>query len=197
MQTKSKTVRLFENEWLEALTRVPVWLPICFWGPVIFYLFAHSVNQVQIRPIEYVWLAIAGVTLWSLSEYLLHRLVFHAAPESGWAKRIVFLMHGVHHDYPNDPERLLMPPVAGIPIALCFWFLFSLILPSGYLHPFFGFFLIGYLLYDYAHYATHHWRLLGRYGRQLTRHHMLHHFSNPDKFFGVSSPFWDRVFGTL
>jgi sterol desaturase/sphingolipid hydroxylase (fatty acid hydroxylase superfamily) len=56
---------------------------------------------------------------------------------------------------------------------------------------------VGYLCYDYIHFATHHFRPRTRVGKFLKQHHMLHHFAEHGSRWGVSSPMWDYVFGTL
>ena len=56
------------------------------------------------------------------TEYLLHRFVFHLEPDSRWGRRLHFIIHGVHHDFPHDPMRLVMPPSVSIPLAIAFWF---------------------------------------------------------------------------
>ena len=61
-----------------------------------------------------------GYVLWTLTEYWLHRVVFHFEPEEGLGARMHWMIHGVHHDHPNDPMRLVMPPSASIPLATVF-----------------------------------------------------------------------------
>ena len=57
-------------------------------------------------------------------------------------------------------------------------------------------FIIGYLAYDMVHYYVHHATPTTRVGRYLRQVHMLHHFRDPEGYFGVSAPYWDVVFGT-
>jgi sterol desaturase/sphingolipid hydroxylase (fatty acid hydroxylase superfamily) len=123
--------------------------------------------------------------------------VFHYEPSSDWGKKIHFLVHGVHHDYPNDSKRLVMPPVVSVPLALLFYGMFVTILGEGYIAPFFAGFLLGYVCYDTIHYATHHAPMKGRLGQWLKHHHILHHYRDNARGFGVSSPTWDIVFGTM
>jgi sterol desaturase/sphingolipid hydroxylase (fatty acid hydroxylase superfamily) len=137
------------------------------------------------------------VVFWSLSEYLLHRFVFHYEPSSGWGQRLHFLIHGVHHDYPNDSKRLVMPPPLAVLLAIPFFVFFRVVLGSG--GVFFGAmsgFFIGYLIYDMIHYAVHHAGFTHPLWIKLKQHHMLHHYQNPELGFGVSSLIWDVVFGT-
>jgi sterol desaturase/sphingolipid hydroxylase (fatty acid hydroxylase superfamily) len=108
-----------------------------------------------------------------------------------------FTIHGVHHDHPNDKMRLVMPPGASIPLALLFAGIFWLIfgLPTGL--PLFAGFLVGYLMYDYTHYYLHHAVPKTDFGKNLREQHMRHHFQDHRYGFGVSTPIWDAVFGTL
>ena len=94
-----------------------------------------------------------------------------------------------------------MPPVVSLPLAALFYGLFYLIcalprLPAWVGPLFFGF-LIGYLAYDMIHYATHHFPMKREPFKFLRRYHMQHHFKTPDQRYGVSSPLWDAVFGTM
>ena len=106
--------------------------------------------------LEIIGLVLAGLALWTLSEYWLHRKLFHWDPDHPIGHRIHFIIHGVHHDHPNDKMRLVMPPGASIPLAALFFGAFWLVfgLPTAY--PLFAGFLIGYLVYDYTHYYLHH-----------------------------------------
>ena len=65
--------------------------------------------------------AIGGYLLWTLAEYWIHRVIFHFEPEEGIGARLHWMVHGVHHDHPNDPLRLVMPPAASVPLALIFY----------------------------------------------------------------------------
>ena len=105
-----------------------------------------------------------------------------------------FIFHGVHHDYPNDSKRLVMPPSVSIPLAFIFYFIFSLILSPSSLYAFFSGFVAGYLVYDISHYAIHHFNFKSAYWKKIKKHHMLHHYSDASKKFGVSSPLWDKIF---
>jgi sterol desaturase/sphingolipid hydroxylase (fatty acid hydroxylase superfamily) len=141
-------------------------------------------------------LFLGGIFFWTLTEYILHRFVFHFHPSSAWGQRLHFLAHGVHHDYPNDSTRLVMPPSVSIPLAVLFYGLFSLLIPGGFLPAYFAGFLFGYVCYDTIHYATHHAPMKGRLGHWLKQHHLRHHYVDDQNGFGVSTPFWDHVFGT-
>ena len=134
--------------------------------------------------------------MWTLFEYWLHRLVFHFEPEEGFGAKLHWMIHGVHHDHPNDPLRLVMPPAASIPLAIIV--VGSIFLVAGSLHgpAVAAGFLLGYLIYDEIHYALHHHVPKSRLGKRLRELHMRHHFQDDEKGFGISAPYWDVVFRT-
>jgi len=132
---------------------------------------------------------------WTFFEYIMHRWAFHMVAESERAKKIVYVMHGNHHHFPRDKERLFMPPVPSLIIASILFSIMYLLM-GQMVFMFFPGFLIGYLLYGSMHYAIHAWAPPFKFLKPLWRNHHLHHYKSDDKGFGVSSSFWDRVFGT-
>jgi sterol desaturase/sphingolipid hydroxylase (fatty acid hydroxylase superfamily) len=139
---------------------------------------------------------LAGYVVWTLFEYWLHRLVFHFEPEQGIGAKLHWMIHGVHHDHPNDPMRLVMPPSVSVPLSLGFYGLFVLAAGTDWGLAIFSGFLAGYLAYDMLHYHTHHHVPRTRLGRKLRELHMRHHFQDHHTGYGVSAPYWDHVFGT-
>ncbi len=123
-------------------------------------------------------LLIGGIAAWSLAEYVLHRYIFHYKATSEFGKRIHFMFHGVHHDYPSDSKRLVMPPSVSVPLALLFFFLFRLIFGPYLMMPFFSGFILGYLFYDISHYAIHHFNMHSKFWLAIKNHHMLHHYQD-------------------
>jgi dihydroceramide fatty acyl 2-hydroxylase len=108
-----------------------------------------------------------------------------------------FVLHGVHHDFPQDADRLVMPLGASIPMGVAFYVAFRLGLGPVLAGPLFVGLGLGYLAYDGTHYAVHHFAQTTRWGKFLRKHHMVHHFADHDGGFGVSTPLWDYVFRTL
>jgi sterol desaturase/sphingolipid hydroxylase (fatty acid hydroxylase superfamily) len=186
--------RMFDNALLDRLSRVHPVVPPLIFGPVIALLFARMADRRGL--LDALGLALAGYVTWTLTEYWMHRVVFHFEPEQGIGARLHWIIHGVHHDHPNDPLRLVMPPSVSVPLALLFYGLFVLVL-GGTVAPAFGAgFLAGYLVYDMTHYHVHHHKPKTRLGRLIRELHMRHHFQDDTRGFGVSAPWWDRVFGT-
>jgi sterol desaturase/sphingolipid hydroxylase (fatty acid hydroxylase superfamily) len=122
--------------------------------------------------------------------------VFHFEPVDGVGARLHWIIHGVHHDHPNDPMRLVMPPSVSVPLAALFYALFFVVLGSPSAPALASGFLAGYLFYDMTHYHVHHHQPRTRLGRRLRESHMRHHFQDDTRGFGVSAPYWDKVFGT-
>ncbi|HET9720563.1 MAG TPA: sterol desaturase family protein [Solirubrobacteraceae bacterium] len=186
--------RMFDNELLDRLSRVhPAVVPILFVPAILTLTVLGMVHGAGGWTV--LWLA-GGYLFWTLTEYWLHRIVFHFEPEHGIGARLHWIIHGVHHDHPNDPMRLVMPPSVSIPLAVLFIWLFSLVFGSPGFLPFGAGFLVGYLLYDMLHYHVHHHRPRTALGKRLRELHMRHHFQDHERGYGVSAPFWDHVFGT-
>ncbi|WP_295654078.1 sterol desaturase family protein [uncultured Mucilaginibacter sp.] len=191
-----ESTRMFKSDLLEALSKVQFFVPLIIYVPVIIYLLYKAIFTVQLGAATIALLMISGLFVWTFVEYILHRFVFHFVPKQKWALRLHFIFHGVHHDYPNDLKRLVLPPSASIPLATGFYFLFNALLPQYYVYAFFPAFIGGYLVYDMTHYAIHHFNFKSGLWKRIKQHHMLHHYQDPTKGYGVSSDLWDRVFGS-
>src|SRR3954453_12014629 len=188
--------RMFENPILEWGSRVHPAVPPLLYLPLIGYLLIRAIGHEDLSVAAVIGVFALGTVAWSLGEYVLHRFVFHFEPDSRWGRRLHFVIHGVHHDFPHDPMRLVMPPSVSIPLAIGFWFLLRAVLGPAWALPAFAGFLMGYLVYDMAHYHMHHHRSKNRLSLALRRYHYRHHFQQSDRGFGVPSPLWDRVFRT-
>jgi sterol desaturase/sphingolipid hydroxylase (fatty acid hydroxylase superfamily) len=195
-KTKYQSIRLFENPFLESLSHVHPITPLILWVPIISYLLSHSIKNSPMPFWHYVILFFCGIFTWTLAEYLIHRFVFHYRASSSFGKRIIYLFHGNHHDDPNDPGRLVMPPVPGLLLFSLIYFPLSLIIYEKYFQPLMAFFLMGYLAYDYVHFATHHFKMKSKWGRYIKTYHLKHHYTQFDERYGVSNPLWDFIFKT-
>ena len=185
---------MFDSPLLDRFTRVHPAVPVVMYLPVILVLFALGADRSGFW--NAVGLVLGGYAVWTLTEYWLHRLVFHWEPDNAFGRRMHFIIHGIHHDHPNDKLRLVMPPAVAIPLAALFYGAFVLIFgDAGF--PIFGGFMLGYLFYDYTHYYVHHFVPKSKFGKQLREAHMRHHFQDHRYGYGVSSPLWDVVFRTL
>lgn len=192
ISNSEESIKMFKSSLFESLSKVHFSVPLFIYIPVIFF-FGYKAFANDIGLAGFALFFLIGLAVWTATEYLLHRFIFHYHPTSEFGKQIHFIVHGVHHDYPRDKKRLVMPPSASIPLATLFYFLFSLFLQQKHLYAFFPGFLFGYLIYDMLHYAMHHYNFKSGIMKKIKQHHMLHHYQNPEKGFGVSSSLWDEI----
>jgi sterol desaturase/sphingolipid hydroxylase (fatty acid hydroxylase superfamily) len=193
--------QLFKNQYLEYLTKTH---PLVIWGlylPIISLMLYYSSARLELNTLRIALTFLAGMLFWSLFEYMIHRFAFHYIAENERAMKIVYIMHGNHHEYPRDKERLFMPPVPSLLIAAIvfstMYFVAGLFDSTYYVFAFFPGFMLGYLIYGSMHYAIHAWNPPFKWMKPLWRNHHLHHYKNTELGFGVSSTLWDHVFGTM
>ncbi|KAL8782807.1 MAG: hypothetical protein Q9213_005086 [Squamulea squamosa] len=190
---------LFGN-FLEPLSKTAWWVIPIFWLPWVSYgsWLAYGGIPSIIQFVAY-WLT--GFGLWSLVEYGLHRGLFHVdkyLPDNRVGITVHFLLHGIHHYLPMDRYRLVMPPTLFVVLAAPFWklahtvfywdwYVATAVFCGG---------IFGYVCYDCTHYFLHHKKIPTAYHRALRSYHIAHHWKDTENGFGVTSRFWDRVFGT-
>ena len=126
----------------------------------------------------------------------MHRFLYHIPATTQRKKKISYTMHGVHHDYPKDKSRLAMPPLLSLIVASVFFIIYRSIL-GDYTFGFLAGFLMAYAGYLAVHYSVHAFRVPNNFLKILWHHHSIHHYREPDRAFGVSSPFWDVIFSTM
>lgn len=196
---KEGQATLFENTFLEILTKAPPALSATLYLIIgLVFLYVAYLQQVMSSIGNGIALFLGAMIFWTFFEYFFHRYINHIDeyfPESELANKIAYTLHGVHHEYPRDTERLIMPPVPGLFILALLYLIFYTILGS-YVYVFMPGFMMGYLIYTYIHLSTHKSNV-PRFLKTQYRHHALHHYKNQEKAFGVSTTFWDRVFGTM
>ncbi len=188
--------KLFKNQYLEFLTKTH---PLVIWGmylPILILLPYYSLEILNYDGLPVFLLFISGMFFWSLTEYILHRFAFHFHAESESGKKLHYILHGNHHEYPRDKERLFMPAAPSLIIASVLFLIMYVVLGKN-VFPFFPGFMFGYLIYGSMHYAIHAWNPPFKWMKPLWRNHHLHHYKNDNMGFGVSSTLWDHVFGTM
>ncbi|MBS1783319.1 MAG: sterol desaturase family protein [Bacteroidetes bacterium] len=187
--------RIFENDLLESLSKTHPLVIYSIYFPIIVFMLYYGASYKEIHPWKEFTLFCLGVLVWSLFEYMMHRYVFHWVAKSPRAKRFVYMMHGVHHEFPRDKERLLMPPIPSLLVA-CLLSISFYFLIGWFTLAFFPGFVFGYILYGSMHYAIHAFSP-PHFLKTLWRNHYLHHYKEEDKGFGVSSVLWDLLFGSV
>lgn len=202
MRATPESPRMFESNFLDFFSRVAWWVVPMIYVPVIVGMliagFMAGASPLWI-PVQFA----LGLVIWTLTEYWLHRTLFHWIPNDGWGAKMHFYIHGVHHDLPKDRYRLVMPPAASVALGVIFFSAYygiSMVL-SPWINPtwvwaLFAGKIAGYLYYDMVHYYVHHNRPRLRYFKKLKAHHMNHHHNKEERKFGVSMMLWDHVFST-
>lgn len=190
------TKTLFENPLLERLTRTHIAVPVTVFVLYSAGLFAWSVIETA-QPVENVaGMFIAGLLSFTLFEYLMHRYLYHMAPSTQKKAELQYKFHGIHHEYPKDKTRLALPPWITVMIyTLILWGLHS-VFGDIFLGYFSGF-LMGYAMYLLVHYSVHAFAPPKNAFKMLWVNHAVHHYKDDNIAFGVSSPLWDYVFGTM
>lgn len=186
---------LFGN-FLEGLSLTPWWVvPVVWLPPNMFIFYVGLVNQPILTALS-LW--ILGLFVWTLLEYILHRFLFHLdhyLPDHPIFLTLHFLLHGVHHYLPMDPNRLVMPPTLFVILAFPFYKLVFKVFPFYMACSGFAGGTLGYIMYDVTHYVLHHSKL-PKYFQEVKTYHLEHHYKNYEMGFGVTSRFWDVIFNT-
>ncbi|GAB3538713.1 sterol desaturase family protein [Pontibacter brevis] len=188
--------QIFENPFLERLTRTHIALPISIFVIFAIGLIYYGITYSFINVIEAVGLFFAGWLLFSLLEYAAHRFIFHMETDTPTKARIQYTFHGNHHEYPKDKERLAMPPIVSVFVSSLLFFVFKLIFGQFVFGVLAGL-LFGYAMYLFVHYAVHAYAPPKNFLKTLWVHHSIHHYKDPSVAYGVSSPLWDYILGTM
>lgn len=189
----SASPRIFDNPLLDKLSRVHWTFPLVYL-PLALFLFVKGAQSLSL--LVSLGLLAFGYVAWTLSEYVVHRWLFHWEMKGRLGERLHFLLHGVHHVHPNDPLRLVMPPLMSVPLMALAWVVILALFGLPYAYPVAAGFYVGYVVYDEIHFHVHHRKPRTKIEMTLRRLHLLHHFRDPDRGYGVSAPYWDYVFGT-
>ncbi|MEE6450344.1 sterol desaturase family protein [Gottfriedia acidiceleris] len=143
---------------------------------------------------------IIGLIFFMFSEYVTHRFIFHIkAPKNKLLLKFMKRIHYDHHMYPDDLKLLFLPIWYSIPNLGSLCIIYFLISKDLIQTIAFGSGLIFMLLvYEWKHYVAHKpIKPLTKVGRQIKKLHILHHFKNENFWYGVSTPIFDGIFGTL
>ncbi len=180
---------------METMTKTHPFVIYSIYFPIMSVMLYYGVVYKGVSVGKEVLLFLGGLAFWSLFEYLMHRYIFHMVVKSEAGKRFTYTLHGIHHEYPRDRERLFMPPVPSLIISSLIFIGMNAAMGFSAL-SFWPGFMMGYLLYGSMHYAIHS-IAPPKWLKALWRNHHLHHYKYPEKGFGVSSVIWDVIFRTV
>ncbi|HEY0740793.1 MAG TPA: sterol desaturase family protein [Chryseosolibacter sp.] len=190
------TKQLFQNPILEKLSRTHISIPLTIFFSYAAALLYWSITHTSLSVWTTVGMFAFGFVLFTWVEYMTHRYVFHMDTYTKWREKLQYTIHGVHHEYPKDKERLAMPPLLSITIATVLLLGFRLVL-GDLVFAFLPGFLVGYAFYLSVHYIVHVYQPPKNIFKALWINHSVHHYKHGEYVFGVSSPFWDYVYGTM
>lgn len=191
------SIPVFQNKWLDKLTRSHISIPVS-----LFFLYAagllyYTKAATDLGTAQVIGLFFGGTFFFTFVEYMMHRFAYHPGDHASESRQeFCYTVHGIHHDYPKDKQRLAMPPAASVLIATVLLVIFRFLL-GNFAFAFLAGFLVGYAMYLLVHYSVHIFRMPKNFLKALWVNHSIHHYSPEEVMFGVSSPLWDYVFGTL
>ncbi len=190
------TEKLFTNPILERLTRSHIAVPIAIFVLYAGSLLAINFTYTSLSASLSIALFLLGWLVFSWVEYQIHRHIFHIPATSLKRQKFQYTAHGIHHHYPKDKDRLAMPPVLSITITTLLLLMLRFVM-GDLVFAFLPGFLVGYAFYLLIHYVVHIYKTPKNIFRYLWINHSIHHYKDGEIVFGVSSPFWDYIYGTL
>lgn len=190
------TKQLFENPILEKLTRTHISVPLIIFFTYAAGLLYWNTQHTSLSAMATIFLFFVGVLTFTWVEYMVHRYVFHMKTYTDLRAKLQYTMHGVHHEFPKDKDRLAMPPLVSITIATVLLLLFKVIM-GDFVFAFLPGFIVGYASYLSVHYMVHAYPPPKNFFKALWINHGVHHYKDGEIVFGVSSPLWDYIYGTM
>lgn len=190
------TKQLFSNPVLEALSRTHIAVPLTIFFGYSAGLLYWSITHTSLSAGTTVGMFFLGMLAFTWVEYNVHRYIFHLAPTTQRKANFQYTMHGVHHEFPKDKTRLAMPPLLSITLSTALLLIFRLVL-GDFVFSFLPGFLVGYAMYLSVHYMVHAYQPPKNFLKVLWVNHAVHHYKDGEMVFGVSSPLWDYVYGTM
>ena len=190
------SAKMFSNPILEKISRTHILVPITLFMVISAVSFYYGVTTTTIPLGIGLLVLFAGLFAFTFVEYMMHKHFFHMEPDTPLKDKLQYTVHGVHHDYPKDKDRLAMPPFVSAAYAAIFYLVFTLIM-GNYALYFLPGFLLGYTAYLGVHYIVHAYNPPKNFFKALWVNHAIHHYKDPDTSFGVSSPLWDFLLGTM
>lgn len=190
------TRKLFENPILEQLSRTHIAVPLVIFGGYSTALLYWNVTHTNLSVFTTVGMFATGLILFTWVEYNVHRYLFHMPAYTKAREKLQYTLHGVHHEFPKDKDRLAMPPLLSITIATILLLIFRVIM-GDLTFAFLPGFLVGYALYLAIHYMVHAYQPPKNFLKALWINHGVHHYKDGEIVFGVSSPLWDYIYGTM
>ena len=151
------------------------------------YFLAYDGMRLGVSGASMLGLFATGVFAWTFTEYVFHRWMYHMGLS------LTVEGHQRHHD---DPTAYIAMPFIVTPLLfLPIHWVFASWLPLAGFSSVLGGFFAGFLAYSIMHHSMHHYKMPIAWLRHMQSQHRIHH-ALPESNYGVTTRFWDRVFGT-
>ncbi len=193
VETKKK---LFNNPVLEKLTHTHIVVPVSLFALYALALLYWSITRTSPAAGTRALMFAAGLVAFTWVEYNVHRYLFHISASTVRRRKFQYIVHGVHHEFPKDKVRLAMPPLLSLTVATVLLALFRLLM-GDLVFSFMPGFLTGYAAYLGVHYLVHAYPPPKNFTKALWVNHAIHHYKDAGSMYGVSSPLWDHIYGTV
>ena len=190
-------MRMFDAPYLEIFSRTPWYVIPIIWIPILTFNIWHAFQNLNL--LQVVALTLFGMFNWTFLEYFLHRFVFHLEiwiPDNRYLYTLHYIIHGVHHAFPMDGDRLVFPPILGIPLYFLLYKIYGLVIPIYIWRGIAIGIISAYVMYDLGHYYYFHHEQPIKLMEYRKKYHMYHHYKDPDNGYGITTTFWDIFFGT-
>ncbi|PSC67533.1 Fatty Acid 2-hydroxylase [Micractinium conductrix] len=189
---------MFPNPLIERMTCTEWYVVPLLWLPIAaYYMWGRGVVAGGLPPILLPVNLVIGVLIWQLIEYSIHRGLFHFDPKTPKGIEWHFMLHGHHHKYPMDFDRLVFPPPIAALVIGMFHALLHALMPLAWASSLLGGGIVGYVLYDTTHWALHSGRAEWLFTHVLKSSHMDHHYVDETVGYGISSTLYDHLFGSF
>jgi 4-hydroxysphinganine ceramide fatty acyl 2-hydroxylase len=190
------SAHMFSNPMLERMSRTHISIPITMFLVLACISYYVGYTETEISIGTGLLISLGGLVFFTFVEYMMHKYFFHMDHDTPLKDKIQYSVHGVHHDYPKDKDRLAMPPFVSAAYSVILYLIFTLIM-GEFAYYFLPGFLIGYAGYLSVHFIVHAYQPPKNFLKALWVNHAIHHYKNPDSSFGVSTPLWDYILGTM
>lgn len=170
-------------------------VPFAFYLPISFYLLFKSFVVRRVSVLHMLWMLPLLSKFWGYLEFFLHQNVLHESEDIKIDPGTIREFHEIHHNFPNDPYRFVVPLWASIPSGLVFYSVCRTALGKEKGETLFGLMILYYLFYEFTHVAAHKYDIKHPFFEKIKKHHLKHHYLDSDKGFGFTTTHWDEVNG--
>lgn len=169
-------------------TKTNYWLEVVFSISFCISLLSYAIYYYEFSVIEIAVSIVIGVVVWTFVEYSFHYWLFHKSSFRAFRRG-----HAKHHVNPKGYDA--MPFFLPTLIFCLIGYIINIIVPTHLAILITATIVAGYFYYGLMHFALHQVESENLLLRRMKAYHELHH-QHPNRYFGVTTSFWDFVFRT-